>query len=104
MQILFLGRFPLNLTQEVQPLGVAMPLRTARDDGLCSGPRSTGSGSLDALPKTPAALASNCFFHSTIWLGCSSNGGGLRRSKQRTALASHDLARVLQTALKTVLD
>ena len=38
MQFFFLGRFPINLTQEVQPLGVAMPLRTARGDGAAEPP------------------------------------------------------------------
>lgn len=33
MQFLFLRRFPINLTQEIEPLGMAVPLRTARDDG-----------------------------------------------------------------------
>ena len=33
MQFLFLRRFSINLAQEVQPLGMAMRLRVARDDG-----------------------------------------------------------------------
>ena len=40
---------------------------------VCSGTKSTGSCPLDEAPNTPAALLSNCFFHSVICVGCSSN-------------------------------
>jgi hypothetical protein len=33
VQFRFLWRFPIDLTQEVQPLGMAVPLHAARDDG-----------------------------------------------------------------------
>src|ERR1700693_3278435 len=41
----------------------------------CSGARSTGSGPC-AVPNTSAACASNCRFHSVIWLGWTSNCAG----------------------------
>jgi hypothetical protein len=39
----------------------------------CSGTRSKGSSAPTVPPKTLAALSRSCFFHSLVWLGCSSN-------------------------------